>query len=208
MKYFRGVKLPKGMISAWYDEVTDDLGAITDDQAKDAEVSAFFRKVRKEIDSTTCKRDEYWWDGYEAGMDEAIDRVKEWYELDLPNKAIFNYPASVLFWPDGTKTVSKCLDGDSWDPEKGVMAAMLRKYLGYGWFERVAALIPDSARHEELRVDHTVSEGVDTVCACVATSRGDSAYLYDKTDEIADDLKRHKEGLIEVADLLRKLADE
>ena len=208
MKYFRGVKLPKGILSAWYDEVTDDLGAITDDQAKDAEVSAFFHKVRKEIDSTICKRDEHWWDGYDAGMDEAIDRVKEWHELDLPNKAIFNYPATVLFWPDGTKTVSKCLDGDSWDPEKGVMAAMLRKYLGYGWFERVAALIPDSARYGETRIDHTASEGFDTLHARVKSLQSGGVYLLDKTDEVANDLERHKKGLIEVADLLRKLADE
>ena len=50
--------------------------------------------------------------------------------VPVPVRAIINRPATILFWPDGTKTVVKCQDGDRFDPEKGVAMAMLKKYLG------------------------------------------------------------------------------
>lgn len=36
-----------------------------------------------------------------------------------PTNVIFNGPATIVFWNDGTKTVVKCSDGDEYDPESG-----------------------------------------------------------------------------------------
>ena len=43
---------------------------------------------------------------------------------------IFNYPATIVFWEDGTKTVVKCQDGDEFDPEKGLAMAIAKKAYG------------------------------------------------------------------------------
>ena len=43
---------------------------------------------------------------------------------------IFNDPATIVFWNDGTKTVVKCQDGDAFDPEKGLAMAISKKALG------------------------------------------------------------------------------
>lgn len=43
---------------------------------------------------------------------------------------IFNEPATIVFWADGTKTVVKCQDGDIFDPEKGLTMAITKKALG------------------------------------------------------------------------------
>lgn len=43
---------------------------------------------------------------------------------------IFNNPATIVFWEDGTKTVVKCQDGDVYDPEKGLAMAITKKALG------------------------------------------------------------------------------
>lgn len=43
---------------------------------------------------------------------------------------IFNYPATIVFWSDGTKTVVKCGENDIYDPEKGLAMAVAKKYLG------------------------------------------------------------------------------
>lgn len=43
---------------------------------------------------------------------------------------IFNYPATIVFWDDGSKTVVKCQDGDIFDPEKGLAMAISKKALG------------------------------------------------------------------------------
>jgi hypothetical protein len=50
----------------------------------------------------------------------------------LPNikDVIFNNPATIIFWADGTKTVVQCQDGEPYDPEKGLAMAMCNKMYG------------------------------------------------------------------------------
>lgn len=43
---------------------------------------------------------------------------------------IFNDPATIVFWEDGTKTVVKCQDGYEFDPEKGLAMAIAKKAYG------------------------------------------------------------------------------
>lgn len=45
-------------------------------------------------------------------------------------KVIFNDPATIVYWKDGTKTVVKCQDGDDFDLEKGFAMAFLKKCWG------------------------------------------------------------------------------
>lgn len=47
-----------------------------------------------------------------------------------PQKVIFNPPATIVFWEDGSKTVVKCGDNDTFDPEKGLAMAISKKVLG------------------------------------------------------------------------------
>lgn len=60
---------------------------------------------------------------------------------DKIKKVIFNDPATIVFWKDGTKTVVKagsklvdvsscCWDVDKFDPEKGLAMAIAKKALG------------------------------------------------------------------------------
>ena len=43
---------------------------------------------------------------------------------------IFNGPATIVIWADDTKTVVKCQEGDTLDPEKGLAMAIAKKALG------------------------------------------------------------------------------
>lgn len=45
-------------------------------------------------------------------------------------KVIFNKPATIVFWSDGTKTVVKCGENDMYDPEKGFFIACAKKLFG------------------------------------------------------------------------------
>lgn len=45
-------------------------------------------------------------------------------------KVIFNNPATIVEWFDGTKTVVKCQKDDVFDPEKGLAMAICKKVLG------------------------------------------------------------------------------
>ncbi len=48
----------------------------------------------------------------------------------LPINVIFNNPATVVYWNDGTKTVVKCQPGDTFSAETGLTTAMLKKCMG------------------------------------------------------------------------------
>lgn len=45
-------------------------------------------------------------------------------------KVIFNKPATIVIWEDGSKTVVKCQKGDVYDPEKGLALCFMKKALG------------------------------------------------------------------------------
>ena len=45
-------------------------------------------------------------------------------------KVVFSGPATIVIWNDGTKTVVKCMEGDDYDPEKGLMMCIMEKLLG------------------------------------------------------------------------------
>lgn len=53
----------------------------------------------------------------------------ESYKPTIKN-VIFNDPATIVMWSDGTKTVVKCGENDIFDPEKGVAMCCMKKLLG------------------------------------------------------------------------------
>ena len=58
-----------------------------------------------------------------------------YYEDDSGNvtyikEVIYNDPAVVVLWNDGTKTVSKCDYGDNFNPEFGLILCVLKKVVG------------------------------------------------------------------------------
>ena len=66
-----------------------------------------------------------------------------YYEDDSGNvtyikEVIYNDPAVVVIWNDGTKTVSKCDYGDNFNPEFGLILCVLKKVIGN---EQVAKLL-------------------------------------------------------------------
>lgn len=48
----------------------------------------------------------------------------------LIKKVIFNKPATIVLWKDGSKTVVKCQKGDKYDPEKGLAMAIVKYMSG------------------------------------------------------------------------------
>lgn len=49
--------------------------------------------------------------------------------LSKIKKVIFNNPATIVIWDNGTKTVVKC-ENEKFDPEKGLAMAITKKLLG------------------------------------------------------------------------------
>lgn len=74
----------------------------------------------------------------ECDSDYSVVDIKSRAGLDdLVEKVVFNDPATIVFWKDGTKTVSKASNGDRFDKETGLAMAIIRKFCGsknYGKF--------------------------------------------------------------------------
>ena len=58
--------------------------------------------------------------------------VPECFVFTLPKikKVIFNDPATIVLWLDGTKTVVKCQEGDEYSKEKGLALCFAKRALG------------------------------------------------------------------------------
>lgn len=69
---------------------------------------------------------------------------------DKIKNVIFNFPATIVFWADGTKTVVKCGKGDKWDPEKGLAMACAKKLLGNedGYHMEIAKYVKTAKKSE------------------------------------------------------------
>lgn len=87
------------------------------DEAEAAKAQVFADAIGQYIDTDTRKT------AY-SGM----------YKKPLTNqlcikKVIFNAPATIVYWEDGTKTVVKA-ENETFDPEKGLAMAFTKKALG------------------------------------------------------------------------------
>ena len=85
-----------------------------------------------------CRREAVAYDkGYERGRrvgfseGSSIHAGFTWHNPDLKiKKVIFNDPATIVFWADGTKTVAKAHGDDKFDKEVGLTVCIAKKALG------------------------------------------------------------------------------
>lgn len=83
-----------------------------------------------------------------------IYRTMFW-EMPKIKNVIFNDPATIVFWADGTKTVVKCQDDDIFDPEKGLAMAISKKALGNkgNYCNELKKWLPKEVKEEPIYLD-------------------------------------------------------
>lgn len=74
-----------------------------------------------------------------------------------PKQVIYNPPATICLWPDGTKTVVKCHDGDTYSREFGLLACIAKHAYGdHGrWYDVLrdnGALDAEDERTSEMTI--------------------------------------------------------
>ena len=71
------------------------------------------------------------------------------------DRVIFDGPATIVFWSDGTKTVVKCMDGDSYAYDVGIAMATLKKMLGenYGGYKHDVRKAIDAELERQMRLE-------------------------------------------------------
>lgn len=68
---------------------------------------------------------------FSTSISTAVERAFNLYtkKTFAVNRVIYNDPATIILWDDGTKTVVKC-HNEPFDKEKGFAMAILKKALG------------------------------------------------------------------------------
>lgn len=110
-----------------------------------------------------------------------IENIERKHHMRI-KKVIFNYPATIVLWEDGTKTIVKSGDYDIFDPEKGLAMAIAKKALGNkgDYYEVFKKWLP-----EEKSVDFDPPCPVDTPIA--SDFDGDPVRLL-TAEELAEEL--------------------
>ena len=54
----------------------------------------------------------------------------DWFVSARPEKVIYNDPATIVYWSDGTKTVVRCHEGDIFDRREGFLLCCAKKLMG------------------------------------------------------------------------------
>lgn len=65
--------------------------------------------------------------GYEKG--EIMHYLAHTLGIDI-EKVIYNPPATIVVWSDGSKTVVKCMEGEEFDREKGFLLCVAKRIFG------------------------------------------------------------------------------
>ena len=58
------------------------------------------------------------------------DEYPNFWGIPYITRVIFNPPATIVFWDDGTKTVVKCMEGQPFEKYAGFSAACMKKMFG------------------------------------------------------------------------------
>jgi hypothetical protein len=111
----------------------------------------------------------------------SVNQEKPRLDLGIKN-VIFNEPATIVLWNDGTKTVVKVQDGDVFDPEKGLTMAIVKKLLGNqgNYYNELKKWLP---KEEKVEFGVTFANAAEALCQTIKRlneTMGQSALSEDK----------------------------
>lgn len=113
---------------------------------------------------------------------------------DPIEKVIFNDPATIVFWKDGTKTIVKAVN-EVYDPEKGFAMAITKKFYGNegNYYNHIKKWVGDNRKCFNDEHNHVYDESAYLVLVNVLTNK--KARKCDLTDAIEEAIGYLRENL-------------
>lgn len=98
-------------------------------------------------------------------------------------KVIFNDPATIVFWSDGTKTVVKTQNGEKFDPEKGLAMAIAKRAFGNkgNYFNHISKWV--DKYEEQKRIDKMLEDSSRITTEMAAAAFNEAAERIKKLGE-------------------------
>lgn len=107
-----------GYVAAYVYEYRDDTTMDTFIAFFRSRLECFLSELEKQMGVLRCEP-----------MTHVFTRYRRDYDYEY-DKVIFNDPATIVLWKDGTKTIVKCGENDTYDKEKGLALCFMKKALG------------------------------------------------------------------------------
>lgn len=126
-------------------------------------------------------------------------KIEPLRRINLPtiNKVIFNDPATIIMWADGTKTVVKA-DKDEFDPEKGMAMAIAKKVLGNqgNYYETFKKWLPKEDKlkkiYEDAKKQPGYAEKTTRIPICNEIKSAITDLVFEMLDSYHDNKKEDK----------------
>jgi hypothetical protein len=122
-----------------------------------------FRIEERNIDNPVVKAAETW-----ARYRVHVELNSGAKPASVPAKAemtrvIFNNPATIVFWSDGTKTVVKAQGTDKFDPEKGLAMAICKRAFGNkgNYYNKFRKYLPKEEKETVVLVTDRAREKIE-----------------------------------------------
>ena len=88
------------------------------------------KPIYRKLDATMAEEFTKYYDNCVTTTNAVFNTIRtEHTVIPKIKDVIYNDPATIVFWEDGTKTVVKCKN-EKFDPEKGLAMAFSKKMLG------------------------------------------------------------------------------
>lgn len=117
-------------------------------------MDAINKYIEEDINMTKTSYNYFFKNGDSSKITKKI-RFNKGFEIEIRDNikdVIFNDPATIILWKDGSKTVVKAQDGELYDPEKGFAMAIAKKVLGGqgNYFEVFKKWIPEEEKVKKI----------------------------------------------------------
>lgn len=98
---------------------------------------------------------------YADGLMKELTKMNLYKNLpSTVEKIVYNGPATIVFWKDGTKTVVKCHEGDQFDEVTGFLLCCLRKMMTQHSYSELCGVLDSvyASKAERLANENKVCE--------------------------------------------------
>ena len=111
----------------------------------------YITKITNDYDGTEYRFEGILFVDKPATYKEVLDFLGDYEQHNMViKKVIFNDPATIVIWADGTKTIVKS-DNEQYDPEKGLAMAISKKALGNkgNYYETFKKWLPNTTENTQ-----------------------------------------------------------
>lgn len=152
---------------------------------------AYGRLLRRELYSNMTERELYSKVAENIHLKQELDNFKKKHDIPsaypgstrptfVIDKVLFNPPATIVFWLDGTKTVVKCKEGEEFSEWAGIALCLAKKLYGPNFHKIFRAHCSDPEKTVNDMSDSEITKAARQAIKGMHEASEQSKYLFEE----------------------------